>query len=123
MQPGPPRCSDSVMIRLVAANFSPVSGSLQAGMSTRVSRGMLTTAALLRSADTCRSICTSARGLSPTVSLAPPSARFSLELRPSAPIRRMFSGVLPDASGAAFCTPLSPPLRPPLRMLPLRCSM
>nr|WP_308403977.1 hypothetical protein [Streptomyces sudanensis] len=111
------------MIRLVGGYSSPVAVSLQAGMGTRVSRGMLTTAALLRSAETCSSICTSPRGLSPTVSLAPPSARFSLELRPSAPINRMLSGVLPDASGAAFSTPLSPPLRSPLRMLPSRCSM
>ena len=58
---------------------------------------MLTTDMLLRSAETCSSICTSASGGSPKVSLAPPSFWFSLESRASEPMSRMFSGVWPAA--------------------------
>ncbi len=67
------------MMSLVAANFSPVSGSVHFGMSTRVSRGMLTTAALLRSAETCISIWTSASGGLSRLALPPPRATLASE--------------------------------------------
>src|SRR5690606_41504073 len=58
--------------------FRSSSGSVHLGIFTRVSRGMLTTDMLLRSADRCTSICTSASGVEPNVSRAPPSCWFSL---------------------------------------------
>ncbi len=95
VQPGPPRPSDSfVMTRPFDASYtSPVSGSVHLGISSRVSRGMLITDMLERSADRCSSIWTSASGVEPKVSLAPPSSWFSLVSRASEPMSRMFSGV------------------------------
>ncbi len=91
-------------------------------MLTRVSRGMLTTEAFFRSADTWSSICTSASGVLPTLFFEPPSLRFSLLFRLSEPISRMFSGVWPAAFGAFFFAALLPALRSPLRRLLFRCS-
>lgn len=82
---------------------------------------MLTTEAFFRSADTWSSICTSASGLAPTLAFEPPSFRFSLELRLSEPISKMFSGVWPAAFGAVFFAALFPALRCPLRRLLFRC--
>ncbi len=94
VHPGPPRPSERFVIaRRMAGYTSPLSGSVHLGMSTRVSRGMLTTDMLVRSAETCSSIWTSASGVPPNVSLAPPSFWFSLLSRASEPISRMFSGV------------------------------
>ncbi|CAM5487211.1 hypothetical protein SVIOM342S_07100 [Streptomyces violaceorubidus] len=121
VQPAPPRASDVLMMALVAGNFSLVSGSSQAGMSTRVSRGMLTTAALLRSAARWISICTSASGGLSRWFLPPPSATLASEARLSEPSSRMFRGVCPAAFGSLLCALESPLLRSPLSMLPFRC--
>lgn len=98
-----------------------VTGFTHDGMSTRVSRGMEVTEALLRSAETCISICTSASGGLLALSLAPPSLTFSSPLRLSEPISRTLSGVWPSALAAVFLALEPPALRSPLRMLPLRC--
>ena len=125
MQPGPPRSSDSFVIaRSVVAGYTfPVSGSVHLGRYTSVSRGMLTTDMLLRSAETCSSIWTSARGGLPKVSLAPPSFWFSSLSRASEPISRMFSGVWPAAFASAFIARsfASPMLRGSFFRLLLRC--
>lgn len=110
------------MIVLTGGYVRPDFGSVHLGMSTRVSRGMLTTEALSRSAARWMSICTSPRGGVPRSFLAPPSSTFSSELRLSEPISRMFRGVCPDAFGAARLALESPLLRWPFSMLPFRCS-
>ncbi|MGX1270399.1 hypothetical protein RKD18_003593 [Streptomyces phaeoluteigriseus] len=125
VQPGPPRPSEELVIsRVSGRNTSPVSGSVHLGMSSRVSRGMLTTDMLLRSAETCSSICTSARGVPLKVSLAPPSFWFSTVSRASEPISRMFSAFCPASLAlvSAARSLASPRFSRSLLMLALRCS-
>ncbi|CAM5689508.1 hypothetical protein SVIOM74S_06843 [Streptomyces violarus] len=110
------------MIVLTGGYVRPVFGSVHFGMSTRVSRGMLTTAALLRSAARWMSICTSPSGGLPRSFRAPPSFTFSSELRLSEPTSRMFRGVCPASFGADLRALESPLLRRPFSMLPFRCS-
>ncbi len=110
------------MIVLTGGYVLPVFGSVHLGMSTRVSRGMVTTEALSRSAARWISICTSPRGGLSRSFRAPPSRTFSSEARLSEPISRMFRGVCPAAFGAAFRALESPLLRAPFWMLPFRCS-
>ncbi|CAM5692297.1 hypothetical protein SFUMM280S_01044 [Streptomyces fumanus] len=123
VQPGPPRPKDRfVIISLVLAGYaSSSSGSTHLGNSTMVSRGMLTTEMLLRSAERWTSICTSASGLAPTLALCPPSLRFSAVLRLSEPITRTFRGVCPAAFGVGLAARCSPRLRSSFLMLSLRC--
>jgi len=97
-----------------------VSGSVHFGIVSIVSRGMLTTEMLLRSADRWSSICTSASGVPPKVSLAPPSFWFSLESRASEPMIRMFRGVCPAALALWSAICLSPRVRSSFLMLALR---
>ncbi len=99
------------MTSVSAVYVLPVSGSVHLGMSVRVSRGMLTTDMLERSAERCSSICTSARGGVSNVSFAPPSFWFSAESRASEPISRMFSGFCPaalawDSAALSFSSPM-----------------
>ncbi len=110
------------MMVLTGGYVFPVAGSVHFGMSTRVSRGTLTTEALLRSAARWMSICTSPSGGLPRLSRPPPSVTFSSEARLSEPISRMFSGVCPAAFGPVLAAPEAPLLRRPLWMLPFRCS-
>lgn len=105
------------MMSLVLGKTLWVLGSVHSGMSTRVSRGMLTTDILLRSADRCAIMITSARGASPTVDLAPPSLRSAGSLRLSDPRIMMFIAVLPAALAFVLATWVSPLLRSPLRIL------
>lgn len=98
VHPGPPRprlwlvCTSAVL----AGNTSP-SGAVHLGILSMVSRGMLITERLLRSAEMWSSICTSASGFAPKVSFAPPSFWLALESRASEPMSRMLSGVCPAA--------------------------
>jgi hypothetical protein len=108
------------MMSCVAGHFWPVFGSVQGGMCTRVSRGMLTTDMLVRSADRWAIMITSAR--SPVASLAPPSAASSALSRLSDPRIRMFIALVPSALAFGFATPLWPLTRCPLRILPDRYS-
>ena len=125
VQPGPPRPSESFVIvgTVLAAYTLPVVGSVHLGICTRVSRGMLITDMLVRSAERWTSIWTSARGAPPKVSFAPPSFWFSSLSRASEPMSRMFSGVWPAALAleAAALSFSSPRLRASFFMLPLRC--
>lgn len=122
MQPAPPRPSDVLMMSLAAGWVRPVSGSVHRGMSTLVSRGTLTTAALLRSAARWISICTSPSGGLPRVSRPPPSSTLAAEARLSEPISRMFRGLCPAAFGPVLRALESALLRSPFSMLPFRCS-
>ncbi|CAM5667524.1 hypothetical protein SHIRM173S_01099 [Streptomyces hirsutus] len=83
---GPPTSYALLNIAWDAGRVDPPSGSGQAGRSTRVSRGMLTTVAAVRPASRWTTMAVSERAppLSP-----PPSARFSPPLRESEPSTRM----------------------------------
>ncbi len=86
-----------------------------------VSRGMLITVALERSADMCTTICTSALlpVCTPVFEQPPPSLQSAALVRPSEPMTRMLIGVRPNAS--AFSLPPLPSSET-LWMLPFRCS-
>ncbi len=121
VQPGPPRLRDSlVWTRPLLAWWTLPPGSVHFGIISIVSRGMETTDMLLRSADRCSSICTSARGGPSKVSLAPPRAWLAASSRASEPMRRMFSGVWPKALGLEPPSLFSPRFRTSVLMLPLR---
>lgn len=121
VQPGPPRCRDSfVCTSPLLAGCTLPPGSVHLGIISIVSRGIETTDMLLRSADRCSSICTSARGGPSKVSVAPPRAWFSASLRASEPMSRMFSGVCPKALGLEPPSLVSPRLSASVWMLPFR---
>ncbi len=121
VQPGPPCWRLELILSTVRGWTVPSSGSVHSGMVTLVSRGMLSTDMLRRSAERCSSICTSASGSRPTSFRAPPSSTFRAEFRLSEPSSRMLTGERPAASvPCPSC--LSPRLRGFLVRLPLRCS-
>lgn len=120
-------------IELYATAVDPPEDSGQDGRVTSVSRGMLTTVAVVRPASRCTTIAVSDRApeLSP-----PPSAWFSSPLRESEPRTRMFRALVgsgaadavtvPDGVGVvtAFAGRSSPSalLMSTLLMLLLRCQ-
>ncbi len=83
---------------------------------------MLITVALLRSAERCTTISTSALAPPPPSAQSPPIEQSSAVSRVSEPMTRMFSGVLPKASGFSASVDFLVPLyRLSAVMLPLRC--
>ena len=85
-----------------------------------VSRGMLITVALLRSAETCSTISTSALAPEPQ---SPPIAQSAALSRVSEPITRMLIGVRPNASGVSWpASPEEPAKSGALWMLPFSFS-
>src|SRR3954452_24410355 len=103
------------MIVFVGAYFWWVLGSSHSGMATRVSRGMLTTDMLLRSADRWAIMITSARA--PALSADPPSFWSSALSRLSEPRIMMFIAELPSALALGLATFVLPLTRSPLRIL------
>lgn len=97
-QTGPPSEYALLNIAPYDTSVEPPEGSGQEGRVTRVSRGMLTTVALVRPASMCTTIAVSERApeLSP-----PPSAWFSAPLRESEPRTRMLTASVGSGTAAA----------------------